>query len=312
MLARRPVPLPLRLRYRLNRWRDSIKNFFHSNRTEPPVGRPRICPNCGNLVGSTAKTCFNCGSNVSFSMAAASKSISRFLPQTSPATYGFLTLCCLMYGLSLVLTMRITGANPGGGGLFGLGGIASEVVDKLGASRPWPFDVSQPWLITAIFLHGALLHIGFNMWILMDLGPVIEELYGSARYVFIFVFTGAFGYVVSSFFGNFSVGASGSLLGLIGVLLAITSRRSGLGMQMLRKQLIYWLIYIAVIGFIMRGTDNYAHAGGLVSGFLLGKILPDRQPSGMSEQRTAQILGWGAGIAVAVSFGFMLLGYFDH
>jgi len=249
-------------------------------------------------------------------MAAASKSLSRFLPQTSPATYGFLTLCCLMYGLSLVLTMRIAGANPGGGGLFGLGGIAGEVVDKLGASRPMsaiPLLGWQPWrLITAIFLHGSLIHIGFNMWILMDIGPVVEELYGSARYCFIFVLTGAFGYVVSSFFGGFSVGASGSLLGLIGVLLAITSRRSGIGMQMLRKQLIYWLIYIAVLGLILRGTDNFAHAGGFVSGFLLGKIMPDRQPSGMAEERNARIMGWVAGLAVAVSFGFMLLGYFGR
>ncbi len=266
------MPLPIRVRYRLNRWRDAIKNFFRPNRSEQTVGRPRICPNCGTLVGSTAKNCFSCGANVSFSMAAASKSLTRLLPQTSPATYAFLTLCCLMYGLSFVLTIRTTGAPPASGGLFGLGGIAGEVVDKLGASRPWPFDLMQPWrLITAIFLHGALLHIGFNMWILMDLGPVVEELYGSARFVFIFVFTGAFGYLVSSFFGNFSVGASGSLLGLIGVLLAITSRRSGIGMQMLRKQLIYWLIYIAVLGVILRGTDNFAHAGGFVSGFLLGK-----------------------------------------
>ncbi len=310
------MPLPLRLRYRLERWRESIKNFFRSNRSEQTVGRPRLCPNCGTLVGSTAKTCFSCGSNVSFSMAAASKSLSRFLPQTSPATYGFLTLCCLMYGLSLVLTMRIAGANPGGGGLFGLGGIAGEVVDKLGASRPMsaiPLLGWQPWrLITAIFLHGSLIHIGFNMWILMDIGPVVEELYGSARYCFIFVLTGAFGYVVSSFFGGFSVGASGSLLGLIGVLLAITSRRSGIGMQMLRKQLIYWLIYIAVLGLILRGTDNFAHAGGFVSGFLLGKIMPDRQPSGMAEERNARIMGLGAGLAVAVSFGFMLLGYFGR
>ncbi len=307
------MPLPLRLRYRLDRWRDSIKNFFRSKRSEKPVGRPRICPNCGTLVGSTARTCYSCGANVSFSMAAASRSITRLLPQTSPATYGFLSLCCLLYGLSFVLTMRVAGANPGSGGIFGLGSISAGVLDKLGASRPMPFDLAQPWrLITAIFLHGSLLHIGFNMWVLMDIGAVVEELYGSARYCFIFVLTGAFGYVVSSYFGNFSIGASGSLLGLIGVMLAITSRRSGIGMQMLRKQLIWWLVYIAIIGFVMRGTDNFAHAGGFVSGFLLGKIMPDRLPSGMAEQRTAWILGWSAGLAVAVSFAFMLLGYFGH
>ena len=310
------MPLPLHLRYRLDRWRDSIKNLFRSKRSEKPVGRPRICPNCGTLVGSTARTCFSCGANVSFSMAAASRSITRLLPQTSPATYGFLSLCCLLYGLSFVLTMRVAGANPGSGSIFGLGGISGEVLAKLGMSLSMlfvPNDLTQPWrLVTAIFLHGGLLHIAFNMWVLMDIGPVVEELYGSARYCFIFVLTGAFGYVASSFFGHDSVGASGSLLGLIGVMLAITSRRSGIGMQMLRKQLIWWLVYIAIIGFVMRGTDNVAHAGGFVSGFLLGKIMPDRQPSGVAEQRSAWILGWTAGLAVAVSFAFMLLGYFGH
>lgn len=307
------MPLPLRLRYRLDRWRDSIKNMFRSKGSEQPAGRPRICPNCGMLVGSTAKNCYSCGANVSFSMAAASRSLGRLLPQTSPATYGFLSLCCLLYGLSFVLTIKVAGGNPPAGGLFALGGISGEVLAKLGASLPLPYDLAQPWrFITAVFLHGGLLHIGFNMWVLMDIGPVVEELYGSARYVFIFVLTGACGYLVSSFFGNFSVGASGSLLGLIGVMLAITSHRSGIGMQMLRRQLIWWLIYIAIFGLLMRGTDNFAHAGGFVSGFLLGKILPDRQPSGMAEQRNAQIMGWGAGLAVAVSFGFMLLGYFGH
>jgi membrane associated rhomboid family serine protease len=306
------VPLPLRLRYRLNRWRDSIKNFFRSKRSEKPAGRPRICPNCGTLVGSTSRTCYSCGANVSFSMAAASRSITRLLPQTSPATYGFLSLCCLLYGLSFVLTIKTAGAMPPAGGIFGLGRISGEILDRLGASLPLPFNLVQPWrLFTAIFLHADLLHIAFNMWVLMALGPVVEELYGSARYCFIFVLTGACGYVASSFFLHSSIGASGSLLGLIGLLLAITSRSSGIGMQMLRQQLIWWLIYTVILSF-MPGIDLWAHAGGFASGFLLGKIMPDRQPSGMAEQRTARILGWSAGLAVAVSFAFMLLEYFGH
>ena len=77
----------------------------------------------------------------------------------------------------------------------------------------------------AIFLHGSLLHIGFNMWVLMDIGPQVEELYGSARYLFIYVVTGIGGYLLSSLFRTFSVGGSGALLGLIGVLLAITTGR---------------------------------------------------------------------------------------
>ena len=75
---------------------------------------------------------------------------------------------------------------------MGLGGISTQVSIRLGASLPWVYNVREPWrLVTAIFLHGGLLHIGFNMWVLMDIGPMVEELYGSARYLFLFVATGS-------------------------------------------------------------------------------------------------------------------------
>ena len=77
--------------------------------------------------------------------------------------------------------------------------------------------------------------------------------------------TGIGGYILSSFIGNFSLGASGALLGLIGVLLAMTIGRQSAGMQMLRSQMIRWLIYILVFGLVMQGIDNWAHAGGLVT-----------------------------------------------
>jgi rhomboid protease GluP len=247
---------------------------------------------------------------VNYSFAAASKTLSRWMPQTSPVTYAMLTICCVMYGLGLVITMKM-GGGVMSGGLMGLGGIGGEVNFRLGESIPYPYIISQPWrLITAIFLHAGLLHIGFNMWVLMDIGPIVEDLYGSARYFFLYVATGAFGYLASSTIGGHpSVGASGALLGLIGVLLAATTGRKNPAAQALRSSLIRWVIYIFVIGFIMSGTDNFAHGGGLVSGFLLGRLMIDRAPADLSEQRRANLLGWAAGIVVAVSFGFMVLNY---
>jgi membrane associated rhomboid family serine protease len=114
---------------------------------------------------------------------------------------------------------------------------------------------------------------------------------------------------LSSFVGHNSVGASGSLLGLIGVLLAATTGRTSLAAQSLRSGLIRWLIYIGVLGLIMRGTDNFAHLGGVATGYLLGRFMPDRQPAGVSERTRANLLGWAAGAAVFVSFGFMVLNY---
>jgi membrane associated rhomboid family serine protease len=287
--------------------------MFHS---EPKPLRPRLCPACGTLVGSTATKCHQCGANMTFSLAAASRSLSRWMPQTSPVTYAMLAICCVVYALSFVITMKFSGGEGAGGGLMNLGGIASEVNYRLGASLPLggflgrPGDLDQPWrLVTAIFLHGGLLHIGFNMWVLMDIGPMVEELYGSARYLFLYVVTGVVGYLLSSAVGHFSVGASGSLLGLIGVLLAATTGRKSMAAQALRSALIRWLIYIAVLGFLFSGTDNYAHFGGVASGYLLGRVMPDRTPADLSERRLANFLGWTAGIVIAVSFGFMVVNY---
>ena len=126
----------------------------------------------------------------------------------------------------------------------------------MGSSVPWPGDLRHfPWrLIMPTLLHGGLLHIGFNMWVLMDIGGQLEELYGSARYLFIYFFTGIGAYLVSGYFNHgISIGASGSLLGLIGVMLAITTRRDGEHMRMLRSQLVRWLVYLAVLGFVFSG-----------------------------------------------------------
>jgi len=291
----------------LDRWRSQFAAMFHS---EPKALRPRLCPACGTLVGATANKCHQCGASMTFSMAAASRSLGRWMPQTSPVTYVILAICCVMYALSFVITMKVSGGEGLGGGLMGLGAIANQVNFRLGESLPLAYNISQPWrFVTAIFLHGGLLHIGFNMWVLMDIGPMVEELYGSARYLFLYVVTGVGGYLLSSSVGHFSVGASGSLLGLVGVLLAATTGRKSMAAQALRSALIRWLIYIAVLGIISSGTDNFAHIGGLASGYVLGRMMPDRTPADLSERRLADFLGWGAGIAMAVSFGFMVVNY---
>ena len=275
-------------------------------------GRPQICPACRSLVGVGATHCHQCGANLRFSLAAASRSLGGLMPAQSPATYGILVLSCVFFVISLLATLRTTGfASPSGGGLSGLfnfGAISGRVLQRFGASLPLPYNLAQPWrFVMAIFLHGSILHIFFNMWVLMDIGPQIEELYGSARYFFIYIVTGIGGYVVSCMTGHMSIGGSGALLGLIGVLLAVTTGRKSAGMKMLRNQMIRWLIYIAVWGLLFPGIDNYAHAGGLISGFVLGKIMADRAPASPQEQKRAYALGWGAALIVAASIALMIL-----
>lgn len=234
------------------------------------------------------------------------------MPANAPVTYLVLFACCILYGISLLLTIH-SGASvtPQGGGvfdeLFGIGGISSPVLQRLGASLPIPFDLAQPWrLVTACFLHANLMHIGFNMWVLIDLGPVLEELYGSPRFLFIYILTGIGGYVLSGFFGHFSIGASGALVGLIGVLLAITFRRGGAGMQQLRSYVYKWIIYLVVWGFLFPGIDNTAHLGGGITGLILGRLMLDREPQTPIERKRAYALGWATATVVFISFALMV------
>jgi len=256
-------------------------------------------------VGSTAKKCPECGASLTFSLAAASRSLSTFLPSTSPATYTILSLNVVLFAVSLLATMRGTEQFN----LFG--SILPQVLQRLGASLPLPYDILQPWrLVMAIFLHGGLLHVGMNSWVLMDIGPTVEETYGSARYLFVYVFTGVAGFVLSSFSSHFSIGASGALMGLIGVMLAMTTRRGGAYMQMVRGRLIRWVIYILLFGVLVQGIDNLAHIGGLGAGFLLGRVMDDHEPNTAEGRRRADGLGWLAGITVVASFLLMLRNYF--
>ncbi len=301
------------------RWK--IEQFFGklggSATRESDQPRPQLCPACRTLVGAGATRCHNCGASMRFSMAAASRSLGRLMPTTSPATYAILSLSCALFLVSLLLTLRESGFQTGSGGglsaLFNFGGIGGDVLQLLGASMPlggfvgYPGNLAQPWrFVTAVFLHGSILHIAFNMWFLMDVGPQIEELYGSPRYIFIYVVTGIGGYLASSSVGHFSIGGSGALMGLVGVLLAVTTGRQSAAAQMMRTRLIYFIIYIAVIGFIVQGVDNWAHGGGLVTGFILGKIIADRPPATPEERKRSYALGWAAALIVVASFAMII------
>ena len=191
------MALPYQWQYRLDRWKSTVQRFFSRGNQQP---RPQICPSCGSLVGINATRCYNCGTNLKFSMAAINRSLSGVFSGPAPVTTALLVANLMMFGVEW---MALTADGAGGGLsiLWGMGGVATY---RLGASfGPAIFHLHQWYrLITAMFLHGGLIHIGFNMMSLMQLGPELEELYGSARYFFLYILTGAFGFLVSSYTGH--------------------------------------------------------------------------------------------------------------
>jgi len=293
------------MRWRLDRLRERLAAFFKPDKKDE---RPRLCPACRALVGSTATKCHECGASLTYSLAAASQSLSGFLPSDFPVTYVVLVVNFILFAVTLVASLQA-------GVEFSLwGGVDGGVLLRLGARQSFYIFQGEWWrLVMPIFLHGGVMHILFNSWVLADIGRQIEEVYGSARFLFLYVTTGILSFVVSTAWNvlayggwGIGVGASGSLMGLIGLMLAITQRRGGAYMQVVRSQLIRWIAYMAVFGLFVRGIDNAAHFGGLAAGYLLGKVFVDREPASGPERKRAYLLGWIAGFIVVAAFGAMM------
>ena len=272
--------------------------------------RPKICPSCGALVGISATRCHECGTNLRFSMAAVNRSLAGVFSGPAPVTTALLVANLFMFGVEYMAVA----AEGRGGGLSILGSMGGLSTFRLGASYGPAIFYGHQWyrLITAMFLHGGLIHIGMNMISLMNLGPALEELYGSSRYFFLYVVSGAFGFLLSAATGHFSIGASGGLLGIVGAMIAVTTKRGGAYMRDLRSRLVSSVVILFVLG-AMPGIaiDNWAHGAGFVAGFVLGKIFVDRQPMNPGERQFAAALGWIAGLAVIASFALMMLHYRD-
>jgi rhomboid protease GluP len=300
------LPVSYQWQQRFDRWRNATRGFFGGGggANQP---RPKLCPACNALVGINATRCHECGANLRFSLAALSKGLTGFFGGQAPATTAILIANIIMFAATLLVGF----ARGQGQGLNILFGMNYEALHRLGMGLPFA-DPAFSWyrLITATYLHGGLIHIGFNMMVLLDIGPVVEEVYGSARYFFFYTACGLSGSLLSArFSGGSSVGASGAILGLIGVLIAITYRRGGAHIQQLRGRLISWVVTIFAIGLFFSGlrTDNWGHFGGLAAGFLLGRYFADREPMNSRERNAAYALGWSAFALVVACFVMMAL-----
>lgn len=192
--------------------------------------------------------------------------------------------------------------------------ISASVLNHFGAKNTFLILQGQPWrLVTAMFLHANLLHIFFNMWVLLDLGRLVEEIYGWQRFLFFYVVAGIIGYIASVFWSPavLSIGASGAIMGLAGVLLAYSVRHWNTHGRDFGRRLLNWIAIIFIFGFVVRGVDNAAHLGGLVSGFLIALPVSERRFPNAWQELIDDILGWGAIALVIFSF-FSMIHQLNH
>jgi len=141
-----------------------------------------------------------------------------------------------------------------------------------------PAVISGQWwrLLTNIFLHGGLMHLIFNMYGLLFVSIFLEPVLGRAKYIIAYFLCGLLASLASIWWhpATLSVGASGAIFGLYGVLTALlTTNKADANSK--RGLLINNAIFIGInliIGFT-GGIDNAAHIGGLLTGFIIGYIM---------------------------------------
>ena len=132
-------------------------------------------------------------------------------------------------------------------------------------------------LVTSMFLHGGLMHLAMNVYGLLFAGMFLEPMLGSGRFASAYLITGTIGSMASAIFhdATVSVGASGAIFGLYGVLIVLMLRRKSDVPTAGNSLLISVLIFVGFnlfMGSIVGGIDNAAHLGGLVSGMLFGAM----------------------------------------
>jgi rhomboid protease GluP len=228
----------------------------------------RMCPHCRAFITSHDKVCPYCNERVG------QRAVERrdpgailggFIPHARFVTMIILTINFGLYLATVVFSQRA----GQGGGFFSVDG---QTLFAFGAKyRAAIIGYGQWWrLVTAGFLHGGLLHIGMNSWVLFDLGAQVEQVYGASRLIVVYFLATVFGFLLSTFWTPaLSVGASAGIMGLIGAMIAlgVRNRHTSAGAAV-HGMYIRWAVYMLIFGLLPGlNIDNAAHIGGLAAGF---------------------------------------------
>lgn len=130
-------------------------------------------------------------------------------------------------------------------------------------------------LFTSMILHGSIMHFLFNSFGLFILGPALERILGSWKFIFIYLFAGLTGNVATFMFAPLMyahLGASGAIYGLLGMYFYMSFARKDI-MDPQSSQIVYVFIGIGVLYSFMDGINEFAHFGGLIGGAVLGPVM---------------------------------------
>lgn len=267
-----------------------------------PELQSRECPACGNQTPSKSAACEHCGAPSVEAAAAAREAATetRFLRALFTRSNPF-TMLFIGINVGVFVLMCLAGG-------FTMMSVDHEVLREFGAKQNDLINEQhQYWrLITSIFIHIGFIHLFLNNYALLIIGQEIEQIYGSARFVGLYLVTGMIGSVASYVFNPqaTSAGASGAIFGLFGVMatFAFKYRKEipALLSREIRRRVLPIIFINLVFGFSVSIVDNAAHIGGLVGGIALALVVPYMRPD---EKRTAFV--WRAFQAICLVLIFV-------
>ena len=213
-----------------------------------------------------------------------------------PFTYALLATNLVIY-----LLMELSGGSMNEATLMAFGVKSNAAIDQ-----------GEVWrLITPVFIHIGVLHLVLNSYALWIVGQQVERLYGSARFLTLYVLMGISGVTGSYLFSPnaLSAGASGAIFGLFGVLLVFGMRHRRRVPPFLSRAIRVGILPVIginlVIGFLIPVIDNAAHIGGLLSGMALAAVVGFETPG----SRTPRVFHMARLVTIAsVLLSFYLVG----
>jgi rhomboid protease GluP len=265
-----------------------------------------VCPSCKRLVGINDEKCFHCGR--------ARPGMMGFAPMLRGLS-DELSITRLVVGACVVLYLGMLAIDIGGVSTsigFDLLGPSTWSAFRFGASGVIPVLRLDRWwtVLSAGWLHGSLLHIGFNMMFAWQLLPLAMQAYGAGRTVIVYVLSSTIGFMASTFAvflpvqipllnpAPITLGASAANLGLLGAMVWY-ARRSG--NSFFGQQMLGYAVANIVMGFALPGVDNWAHVGGFAGGWLVGRFLDPLRPERGDHLLIALLLLLASAAAVVAS-----------
>jgi len=237
----------------------------------------RVCPECGRLNAAEDDTCYNCGRRLPGPVTSSALGfLTDFSADGLLATKLIAGICIVVYALMMATDQGLLSQ----GGVPGVSRFDPSTLYRFGALLGPPVIQREPWrVLSAVFLHGSLVHIALNLFSMVNLARTLEPHFGTARFTLLYLLSGALGFCATIVWRGemaFSVGASGAIFGLLGAFIGALIVRRNPGWQ---NVFLGNLFMAFLLGYMFRSVDNAAHVGGFVTGLLLGLLLElERRP----------------------------------